>query len=111
MAEPANENAQIKEVIKPEPVQADDGLELLDLDMNGIPDLLEDDEDVDAASDARRVAASLSRHSVTMTVDSTDDKTSGSSPFYVADSLQDPDDEEENEDYYDEDDDAYMINW
>ena len=106
MAETANDNIQIKEVITPEVPKQDDGFELLDLDGNGIPDLLEDDEEVDAASDAQRVAASLSRRSVTMTVDSTDGSMANSSPYRVADALRNAgyEDEEDEYDYdYEED--------
>lgn len=111
MADTDTENAQIKEVITPEAAPADDGFELLDLDRNGIPDLLEDDEDVDAASDAQRAFAAVSHRAVTMTVDSTDDSAAGSSPYYVssaprtAGNYSDEEDEEDDyEDYEDEDD-------
>lgn len=107
MADTATENAQIKEVITPEAAPADDGFELLDLDRNGIPDLLEDDEDVDAASDAQRAFAAVSHRAVTMTVDSTDDSTAGSSPYYVSGTADGFADEEDDydEDYDDEEDD------
>ena len=83
MADTANENEQIREVIRPEIPAEDNGLELLDLDNNGIPDLLEDDEDVDAASDAQRIYAAVSHRTVTMTVDSEDSVPANSSPYYV----------------------------
>ena len=102
------ENAQIREVITPEAPKEDDGFELLDLDNNGIPDLLEDDEDVDASSDAQRAYKSLSHRAVTMTVDSTDGSPANSSPYYVSNgaAVAGYEDEEEDDDgYYDEDDD------
>ena len=109
MAENATGNAQIKEVITPEVPKEDDGFELLDLDHNGIPDLLEDDEDVDAASDAQRAYVSVSHRTVTMTVDSEDDRMANSSPRYVANGgvvyeFEQEEDIGYGEDDYDEDD-------